>query len=932
MRTKPNREYCVISSTDTTVAGEEADKECMGRGYDIWTPKTAEELIFWADNIGIAKHKIEWRIGYRFKDGIYYNDDGSLGRINFPKDYRFTMVGEKEECLFLKKENNIRFILQRPCQTVANFICTKKTKFVNEDCRDNNDCWIGGNMICQNGKCQCLDNNSPALTACESKNQRYCVQTRYGKDSCQPGQCGRGLNCSVLKENHNGTCECLPNFVKDPDKDKDYICYEPIQLGKPCETTKECEISDPLSYCAEISFKSVCKCIGESYFLSGKCLNRSAYNETCSTTEHCQNPIMKCVSGKCVCNDGYYHRQDMCVKGKAYNETCSDDEECSATHKYYHCSHNATFIPTQIFYMHNTNFFIKSLSSSFQHKPGKSLILISKKCYCIPTATYKFDTCVLASNNHSCISDADCKDMPQSVCTTHNICMCSKGYILRGNSTGCVKGIEFGADCISDSECDYQGGACVDKKCACDSSFFLSDGTCHKRISFHNPCTKDDDCKHMAINTKCLKGECKCNKGYYDERYRECLPDRIFGAYCDHKEQCRSIGSGVACLYATCDCNLGMYKDKDKCVMGKTLGTTCDNDIQCNKMVQASGCIRSKCACENKEINDTLYTCLPGKAIFYFGNHEAKYVFDSYDCAINIKFETDPPLGFEDKLVRIKYVETLFFKKFSAVFAHMFVRLNMAHEKNSHYHISMIIYLNDSLGIRVVDLITTHTTNNTYNVLANGDVIEIKAETFHLLPIKGDCFKLAIEMVPERISDTILFAVAAILFLVVLLSLLLIFTSRYSKYNPRVDYPWRYNSALPPPFVPSQRDMIRCLEKARRLPWSVRTGKVDMNYLKRIYMNYFYRDYYDYDYGYSYDLAYKYASDMDPEIETLMIEIYTQDEIMYYPLKPGDIHDDVEEAVLYEGEVQTYEKNNYYEEPYEYGKALSDYEYQYQYE
>ncbi|CAK9297522.1 unnamed protein product [Gordionus sp. m RMFG-2023] len=917
MRTLGNREYCVISLPGITVAGKEANDECLKRGYRLWSPKAADDLIFWAKHIEETKHGIVWRIGFRLKGGKYYYEDKRQGRFDFSQDSRFTLEDNKE-CLFLKRDKNINYILQKSCDTIANYICAKKSLFIYADCTNNSDCWKGGNMVCKNKKCQCEKNSTPAVWACKSKNQSYCLPTRYGDQPCQPNQCGRGLNCSVLRENHNGTCKCLPNFIKDPDKDKDFICYEPIKLGKPCECTKECKIHDPLSYCAEISLKYFCKCIKESYYLNGKCHKRSELYGICSSIDHCQNPNLKCLSGKCVCNDGYYLKEKVCLKSKAYNEPCDSNEECFATHPLYHCSSRSTYIPTQIVGLQKIKKFVNYHSSSFRHsRQGVS----SKKCQCIPTATYKFEKCISASINTSCDSDSDCHApfSPFSECTTDSICMCKKGYVLR--SPGCHTGTVFGADCSSDSDCDYQGAACHNKQCFCSPSYFPKNSICHKRISFQNPCTKEEDCQHLADNSNCIQEKCKCNHGYYDERYKECRPDKHFGDYCDYKEECKSIKEGVTCLYTTCDCDLGMYRDKEKCVMGKHLGTACDNINQCNKMVQVSGCIGSKCTCENSEKNDTLYTCLPA--------------FDSYDCAINIKFDIEPPIDLMSEFVRIKYVETRFLGIYRIAFGTLVLRLNLAYKNDSHYRISMILYLNNSLGINVVELTTTHTKNYTNHVLANGDVTSIKTETFQLLPVKGECLQSAVALVPKMGSNNILIVIASILFLLVLLALLLIFALKYLKYNAKTDYPWKYKSGLPPPFIPPQGDMLSCLEKARRLPMSITTGKINMNALAKIYMTYFYQDYYDFNYNFYYDLAHKYLPVTDPEIETMVIELYAQDEEKYYPLMPGDIPDDIDDLLFGKkssGKMQEYDKGSFgnYEASYEYEKALSEYEYQYQ--
>jgi hypothetical protein len=80
----------------------------------------------------------------------------------------------------------------------------------------------------------------------------------------------------------------------------------------------------------------VCTCIENQFFLT-KCIDKKSFNESCLSNGQCKKNL-KCIKGKCQCDDNNFLYLGRCIPRKSYQEPCQADNclttamlKCDAT-------------------------------------------------------------------------------------------------------------------------------------------------------------------------------------------------------------------------------------------------------------------------------------------------------------------------------------------------------------------------------------------------------------------------------------------------------------------------------------------------------------------------------------------------------------------------------------------------------------------------
>ncbi|XP_044736319.1 prion-like-(Q/N-rich) domain-bearing protein 25 [Chrysoperla carnea] len=249
--------------------------------------------------------------------------------------------------------------------------------------------------------------------------------------------------------------------------------------------------------------------------------------------------------------------------------------------------------------------------------------LVSYPCYtdedCInefsQNATCQNDNCVCGSESTICIRyvrniigescdfNVNC-DIINSHCQ-NNRCECNDGHIVSGQKRNCLKVAQsLNESCEINAQCvEIPLSVCSSKNaCVCKIFHYEKDGKCYRKAGLNKFCEDSNNCLHIP-NTKCDNNRCVCDTGYVDnELQTECLKmiSRT-SETCEHRNQCRKLmGVHAICSNSTCVCDDMSHYDEIsmKCEKNIGLGGPCNRDIDCYQ--EEAGeleCILNVCKC-----------------------------------------------------------------------------------------------------------------------------------------------------------------------------------------------------------------------------------------------------------------------------------------------------------------------------------------------
>ena len=187
--------------------------------------------------------------------------------------------------------------------------------------------------------------------------------------------------------------------------------------------------------------------------------------------------------------------------------------------------------------------------------------------------------CVLKSCvNHFCRQDQDCSNYKDKLICCENKCVLE---------SRCVKTVNVGQSCSSDSDC------LVNQKC-CDSKCAPGKSCVGERCVFDSDCSVNQACCHST----CVQGkDCAGKRCYFDS---DCSVNQ---ACCNSK-----CVPGKSCLGHTCDfhsdCSSGQSCCNNKCKSGSTcIGESCSSDSHCQDI--GAKCCAGTCSkgdCDNSDL------------------------------------------------------------------------------------------------------------------------------------------------------------------------------------------------------------------------------------------------------------------------------------------------------------------------------------------
>lgn len=335
-------------------------------------------------------------------------------------------------------------------------------------------------------------------------------------------------------------------------------CYTSSVMKSPCESTDQCELSDPNTYCG---FNQVCEC------KEGK---------------RCREPIPIICGSDDDCTLDQYCRYERCVARKKVGTSCSSNEECQ--------------------------------------KSDSNTICSNGKCRCgeayKPAASGgSFFNHPLRGTNGSRNQRTNRTCIKEESCNSHSDCF--DDHYCRKSTGTCVEGLQLGSSCRSlieckardkNSICSYDtpenggplsGGLNPDYFwgsptrlfetpeilgiCACRPRFSPSSSVPSVCIA-DGYCINDNDC---PTDSHCVEGKC------FDE----------VGSSCRTSERCIQLMKYSYCdrVSKKCECDSNYEFD--------TLNGTCEpkecmTRIDCKK----KDCINNYCSCpSDKNTNDYGY-------------------------------------------------------------------------------------------------------------------------------------------------------------------------------------------------------------------------------------------------------------------------------------------------------------------------------------
>ncbi len=119
-----------------------------------------------------------------------------------------------------------------------------------------------------------------------------------------------------------------------------------------------------------------------------------------------------------------------------------------------------------------------------------------------------------------CSSDSFCAmNIPNSVCTSANVCDCPFGYISSADNTSCISVMAGSRQCSVTSDCTLfiNSSVCIEDVCQCPLGYKAQNGNTHCSIRYMgDSCSVPIDCSAVLADTTCSvrTSVCICAIGY----------------------------------------------------------------------------------------------------------------------------------------------------------------------------------------------------------------------------------------------------------------------------------------------------------------------------------------------------------------------------------------------------------------------------------
>lgn len=124
----------------------------------------------------------------------------------------------------------------------------------------------------------------------------------------------------------------------------------------------------------------------------------------------------------------------------------------------------------------------------------------------------------------------------------------------------CAMGVNLGAACTSDDECETQYSRCHLGTCSCLPYYAQHDSKCLQSTLLGFECLVDEQCSQKVANSSCIGNVCRCDPGFLQFRRHTCLTPAKLGEVCYSDTHCRLWDNGSHCdflipkLFGRCVC------------------------------------------------------------------------------------------------------------------------------------------------------------------------------------------------------------------------------------------------------------------------------------------------------------------------------------------------------------------------------------------
>ncbi|XP_052805212.1 extracellular matrix protein A-like isoform X1 [Mya arenaria] len=244
---------------------------------------------------------------------------------------------------------------------------------------------------------------------------------------------------------------------------------------------------------------------------------------------------------------------------------------------------------------------------------------LGQRLFCTVTdqgssSTTSIYTVITATNQanlgQTCSAAISCS--PANSRCSNNICVCSTGYTVNGNT---CNQIQLGDSCAS-SSCPVANSICNSQSiCACNTNYYASSGSCILKKQLGSSCPVGNSQACAPSDSQCSSFQpyvCECQNGYVQSGSTCVLSQVSLGQACVNPvRQCYIVHSN--CNGFVCVCDYQYEQSNNICILSPAgLGESCTNPSRtCS--VSDSTCTFGTCQCSNGFVSSGS-TCITSTA------------------------------------------------------------------------------------------------------------------------------------------------------------------------------------------------------------------------------------------------------------------------------------------------------------------------------
>ncbi|XP_052804365.1 prestalk protein-like isoform X2 [Mya arenaria] len=244
---------------------------------------------------------------------------------------------------------------------------------------------------------------------------------------------------------------------------------------------------------------------------------------------------------------------------------------------------------------------------------------LGKRLFCTvndqgTSSTMSIYTVITATNQanlgQTCSAAISCS--PANSRCSNNICVCSTGYTVNGNT---CNQIQLGDSCAS-SSCPVANSICNSQSiCACNTNYYASSGSCILKKQLGSSCPVGNSQACAPSDSQCSSFQpyvCECQNGYVQSGSTCVLSQVSLGQACVNPvRQCYIVHSN--CNGFVCVCDYQYEQSNNICILSPAgLGESCTNPSRtCS--VSDSACTFGTCQCSNGFVSSGS-TCITSTA------------------------------------------------------------------------------------------------------------------------------------------------------------------------------------------------------------------------------------------------------------------------------------------------------------------------------